>query len=94
MTPVLGAYLHSVDGVGIARQHHVTVDDPDVGGVSVRWFGDREARWRCGIDGDQSEPDCAHTFAAALLLAEHVFGLTRVPELNPTPDNRKATTDA
>lgn len=82
MTTVFIAHLHSPEAG--ALRHHLTVFDPDIGGVSVRWFGDREARWRCRKDGDQIEPDCAHTFSAALHLAEHLFGLTRMPELNPT----------
>lgn len=60
----------------------VIVADPD-GEVEVRWRLGRADPWRCGAHGPQPRVACAHAFAAALLLADDLLGLTRVPELNP-----------
>lgn len=67
------------------RARFVLVDDPDYeDGVVVRWRFAQPDPWRCPVDGHMTTADCAHTFAAALLIAEQLLGLTRVPELHPT----------
>lgn len=62
----------------------VRVEDPERGAVSVRWRLGRADPWRCAACGPSTEANCPHTFSAALLLAETLLGLTRVPELNTT----------
>lgn len=66
-----------------APEYFVTVDDPDAGEVRVRWRLYRAEPWRCDACGSMATTDCLHTFAAALLLGEQFFGLTRLPELEP-----------
>lgn len=60
----------------------VTVHD-DGQDIPVRWRLGRYETWRCDVCGPQPRPTCPHTFAAALRLAEELFGLTRAPELQP-----------
>jgi hypothetical protein len=66
-----------------ATELFVTVDDP-AGAVRVRWRLGRAQPWRCDSCGPQTTTACVHTFAAGLLLAEDLLGLTRLPELDPT----------
>jgi hypothetical protein len=54
------------------------------GQVRVRWHLGRRRRWSCDACGLMDSAACVHTFAAALLLAEDVLGLRRVPELEAT----------
>lgn len=68
-----------------APEYIVTVDDP-AGPVRVRWRLFRSVGWRCDLCGPMTTTDCMHTFAAALLLGEEFFGLTRLPELEPTTE--------
>jgi hypothetical protein len=66
------------------ESRRVMVDDP-AGPVAVRWFPDSgHRRWRCRLHGDQDQTECPHTFAAAVLLAEQLLGLARIPDLDPT----------
>ena len=66
-----------------APEVFVAVDDA-AGEVRVRWRLGRAEPWRCDACGAMSTTDCAHVFAAALLLAEEFLGLTRLTELDPT----------
>jgi hypothetical protein len=65
-----------------APEYFVTVEDAD-GEVRVRWRFGRAQGWRCDACGPMATTDCRHTFAAGLLLAEELLGLTRNPELHP-----------
>lgn len=69
----------------------VRVDDPEHarGVVLVRWKLGRREPWRCPVHGPQSAAECPHTFAAGLLLAENLLGLTRMPELRPDERNHR-----
>lgn len=67
------------------RDRVAFVTEPDGVDVRVRWHLGRRRRWSCDVDGRMLTPDCPHTFAVALLLAERVLGLTRAPELEPAP---------
>ena len=70
----------------------VIVADPEHGDVKVRWVLGREQPYRCALCGPLTAATCRHTFAAALLLAEKLLGLTRVPELHPNEHQEKGTT--
>jgi hypothetical protein len=80
-TTVLPAEI--VDSTGPPSEQMVRVTDPGRGVVLVRWKLGRREPWRCVIHGRQAETECNHTFTAGLLLAEHLLGLTRMPELQP-----------
>lgn len=84
MAPVLPARLVGAEPRKFTDRL-VIVTDPDVGPVNVRWSLGRAQAWRCRECGPMSHTDCLHTFAAAVLLAEHLLGLTRSPELQGTP---------
>lgn len=68
-----------------ATEIFVRVDDP-AGPVRVRWRLGRAQPWRCDACGAMATTDCRHTFAAGLLLAEELLGLSRLPELHPTDE--------
>lgn len=80
LAPALPARLVGQGQRSINRVAFVT--DPDLGDVRVRWQLGGESPWRCDACGRLDAADCAHTFAAGLLLAEQLLGLTRVPELD------------
>lgn len=69
-----------------ARRRLVFVDPDGPDPVRVRWWQDRAYRWDCRMCGRQRDVECVHVFAAALLLAEEMFGLTRMPDLEATTD--------
>jgi hypothetical protein len=52
--------------------------------VRVRWAYRRPVPWRCSECGPMTAAECAHTFAAGVLLAEHLLGLTRSVHLKET----------
>jgi hypothetical protein len=82
-TSVLPASL-VVDSSDPRYEYLVRVADPaEPSPVLVRWKLGRREPWRCVVHGRQAEVECEHTFAAGLLLAEHLLGLTRMPELQP-----------
>lgn len=86
--PVLAARLH---GEQDARRpaRLVIVNDPEVGDVRVRWRVRSSLsparRYHCANCGPQVRAECAHTFSAALALAEDLLGIKAAPE----PAHRK-----
>ena len=64
---------------------HLEVDDPDLGPVFVRWRLGASSPFYCDDCGGQTEPQCRHAFAAALLLAELLLGLHRTAAYEPDP---------
>jgi hypothetical protein len=66
----------------------VVIQDPEAGPVTVRWQLGREQPWRCSDCGPMTDAECQHTFAAGLVLAEQLLGLTRLPEYEPRGTNR------
>lgn len=70
----------------------VVVTDPDAGDLHVRWrikSNPAVWRWRCDIDGPTADPDCIHAWSAAIHLAEHLLGLTRLPALQPVTEGTR-----
>ncbi len=61
--------------------------------VAVRWRHGPAPRWRCGACGRLDAATCAHTFSAALFLAEALFGLTVAaqPTAQPTTTGETAS---
>lgn len=63
------------------RDELVVVTETDGREVLVRWTYKRPAPWRCTDCGRMTTADCAHTFAAGVVLAEQILGLTRNVQL-------------
>lgn len=72
------------------RDRLLLVADPVAGAVAVRWELGRVPMWRCKPCGPQYEVECAHTFAAALRLAQDLLGLEPT---HPIPDGATAPDD-
>lgn len=70
----------------VARYHlerFVEVTDADGTPVRVRWTLVRNGRgepWRCDEHGPMARALCDHTFAAGLVLADELLGLTAAGE--------------
>lgn len=58
------------------RLAFVDVDDTRRA-VRVQWRHGRGEPWTCAACGPMTAPDCEHTFAVAVRLAEDLLGLTR-----------------
>lgn len=74
MTDIMHAAISGNPSLA-SRGRLIAVDDPIYGVVLIRW---RIAahRWKCAQDGLMTHADCPHAYAAALLLADVLLGLT------------------
>jgi hypothetical protein len=70
----------TLDDVNDSRSRLVRVTDPITGSVPVWLRSNRGQIWHCSACGPMVRADCAHAFAAALLLADEMLGLTPVAE--------------
>lgn len=73
------------------RDRLLSVTDPEHpdGAVAVRWHYDSPTPYRCGACGPQDRAECEHTFAAGLVLADRLLGLTAAgTEDTPTGDDQ------
>jgi hypothetical protein len=68
------------------------VSDPELGDTTVRWRLTGE-HWKCHIHGRTARADCLHTYAAALLLADRLLGLSPAGSTK-TPNQKERTTNA
>ena len=58
-------------------------DDEDPEPVRVRWTMRSRTRWRCDVHGPMRRAECSHTFAAGLVLADELLGLTQAQPTDP-----------
>lgn len=80
--------------VGVCRGRYpmwrLVVDDPDSSGrVVVKFRPGTSPPWTCAAHGPMTRAACAHTFAAALLLADELLGLDAAAAPNDQEGSRE-----